>query len=432
MFDFVDLFAGIGGFHAALSGMGGRAVLASEIDRRAAAVYELNWGLKPEGDVRLLADDPVTKVPDHALLTGGFPCQPFSKSGRQLGILEDRGTLFREVLAILAAKKPAVVMLENVRNIAGPRQRDAWAEIVSGLRDVGYRVSSEPCVFSPHLLSPEEGGAAQTRERVYILGVYVGSRRARKETDCPPAVRKEAVRNWDPANWSVEQHVLLPELSGLARQKYVLSAEEIYWVDVWNELLGRLGSHVRLPGFPLWETAWRNRRPRGYATMPSWKRTIIEKNRSFYLQNRTVIDNWRTQPRRVSIDAFPESRRKLEWQAGGSPRDLWKQLLQFRPSGIRVKQPSWTPALVAMNQTAAYGPQRRRLTPMETARLQGFDITTFTFGDQPDSASYKQMGNAVNVGAVQHVLRAFVKQNETDIHAYGRRGTGLVDAIGGL
>src|SRR3712207_5510083 len=102
--------------------------MAAEIDARAAAVYEMNWGLDPRIDVRELARRPGT-VPDHAVLAGGFPCQPFSKSGRQLGMAEERGTVFHDVAAVLQVKRPAVVFLENVRNIAGPRQRATWRAV---------------------------------------------------------------------------------------------------------------------------------------------------------------------------------------------------------------------------------------------------------------------------------------------------------------
>lgn len=429
MFDFLDLFAGVGGFHAALSSVGGRAVQACEIDPKPAQVYELNWGMKPESDVRSLAADPANLVPDHALLAGGFPCQPFSKSGRQQGIAEERGTLFHDILAILEVKAPAVVMLENVRNIAGPRQRAAWDEVIGGLRNVGYRVSATPCVFSPHLLSPRNGGAAQIRERVYLLGVHVGRERALRETEAEPAVRKVPQDGWDPGQWRIEDHVLLPEHTGVHRQQYVVSADEALWIDTWNELLGRLGAHVRLPGFPLWEPVWQRATPTAVADMPLWKQRLVEQNRRFYLDNRRAIDAWRQAPREVAIEDFPLSRRKLEWQAQDSDRDLWKQLLQLRPSGIRVKRPTWTPALVAMSQTSIYGPQRRRLTPLETARLQGFDPHTFTFGDQPDSLSYKQMGNAVNVGAVRYVLRRFVEANAADVANSSPAGAAVVRSV---
>ena len=76
----IDLFAGIGGFHAALGAMGGKCVYASEWDEDSARIYERNWNLKPGGDITLSANDEVMNVPDHDVLVGGFPCQPFSKS----------------------------------------------------------------------------------------------------------------------------------------------------------------------------------------------------------------------------------------------------------------------------------------------------------------------------------------------------------------
>ena len=267
MFDFVDLFAGVGGFHAALASLGGRGVLASEIDLAAAEVYRRNWGLEPTHDVGTCARPAL--VPDHAVLAAGFPCQPFSKSGRQRGIGEERGTLFHDLLVIIRARTPPVVVLENVRNIAGPRQEAAWAGIIGGLRDAGYRVSSAPLVFSPHLLAPEDGGAAQVRDRVYMLGVHVGQERAHKETDWPPLLRREPQNGWDPSRWSIEDDVLLPEAPAEQRHRYALHADEVAWIDTWNELLGRLGSHVRLPGFPMWEPMWRSRRPIGFVDMPA-------------------------------------------------------------------------------------------------------------------------------------------------------------------
>ena len=84
-FTYVDLFAGIGGFHGALSALGGKCVFASELDKDASRIYLRNWGLEPYGDITKLANEENMEVPEHDVLVGGFPCQPFSKSGRQLG-----------------------------------------------------------------------------------------------------------------------------------------------------------------------------------------------------------------------------------------------------------------------------------------------------------------------------------------------------------
>src|SRR5215213_4175372 len=145
-FTFIDLFAGIGGFHAALSAMGGECVYAVEKDPEAAAVYERNWGIDPLGDIVEDTEGRMV-VPKHDVLAAGFPCQPFSKSGFQRGMDEARGTLFWNILRILEVQRPTVVLLENVRNIYGPRHKHEWHVIVRSLRELGYQVSSRPIVF---------------------------------------------------------------------------------------------------------------------------------------------------------------------------------------------------------------------------------------------------------------------------------------------
>lgn len=112
-FRFIDLFAGIGGFHAALSALGGECVYAVEVDQKAAAVYHRNWGIDPLGDVTKDANEDVMNVPAHEVLAAGFPCQPFSKSGAQRGMDETRGTLYWNILRIIQERRPKVVLLEN-------------------------------------------------------------------------------------------------------------------------------------------------------------------------------------------------------------------------------------------------------------------------------------------------------------------------------
>ncbi|MEY4060592.1 MAG: Modification methylase HhaI, partial [Actinomycetota bacterium] len=120
-FKFIDLFAGVGGFHAAGSGFGGDCVYAVEKDPAAARIYELNWGTGALGDITVDANEDQVLVPSHDLLFAGFPCQPFSKSGAQRGMDEARGTLFWNIARIIEVRRPSVVILENVRNLAGPR-----------------------------------------------------------------------------------------------------------------------------------------------------------------------------------------------------------------------------------------------------------------------------------------------------------------------
>lgn len=423
-FRYVDLFAGIGGFHAMLDHAGGHCVYVSEIDREARETYVRNWvdplpaSQRPVINTDINIDTPLdgaVDVPEHDVLAAGFPCQPFSKSGYQRGMDEARGTLFWNIARILEERRPAVVLLENVRNIAGPRHRHEWDVIIQTLRQIGYRVSSTPSVFSPHFLPPWLGGTPQVRDRVFILGTYVGPTRALAETDVAPTVVRGPVDGWNVQDWNVDW-ILDDDSSIVNRDKYRLTADETAWIDVWDELVQRMwaGPGIRLPGFPLWADDWAPERfldPLLLEVLPRWKSDILIKNARFYDEHRDIIRAWRRANK--DFDSFPDSRRKLEWQAQDT-QSLWDTVMHFRPSGIRAKAPTYLPALVAITQTSVIGNRRRRITPHEAARLQGLP-RSFTFDGQRDQASYKQVGNGVAVGAAWHVFRTHVERDASEL-----------------
>lgn len=420
LFTFIDLFAGIGGFHAALSELGGSCVMASEIDPSAAAVYKHNWKLTPLGDIVDLTDPVVSNlIPTHNVLCGGFPCQPFSKSGKQNGFRDTtRGTLFFNICQILEQRQPAIVFLENVRNLAGPRQRETWTTIVQALRDLGYKVSDSPTVFSPHLLPPSKGGRPQVRERVFIFGVYVGRERALSETDLAPVVANKPVDEFDPSTWNV-QEFLTPDSLITNLDRYQLNETEVRWIDAWDDFVSTLrkAGIQKLPGFPIWADHFKSRLPRNYKRFPDWKIDFLQKNRDLYLEFQADIEGWLDRWNRLKD--FPPSRRKLEWQAQNS-ESLWDCVMHFRPSGIRAKKPTYLPALVAITQTSIIGPRRRRITPDEAKLLQGLP-STFDFSSQSDAHSYKQLGNGVSVGAVRHVFKSGVEYFSDDLLKLGLR-----------
>lgn len=430
MFTFTDLFAGIGGFHAALSATGGECLFASEIDPWAASVYERNWEMKVDGDIVPLTEGTMA-VPVHDVLAAGFPCQPFSKSGYQRGMDETRGTLFFNICRVLEAHRPPVILLENVRNLAGPRQKDTWATIVRSLRELGYRVADQPAVFSPHLLPKELGGRPQVRERVFITGTYVGRERALRETDVAPIVTPTKAVDWERPAWDLERDLPLDDDASIADlHRYKLTEAETRWIDAWNDWLQSIDEE-KVPGFPIWADEFRYPAEIPPGT-PVWKANFLQKNADLYERNRGAIDNWLE--RWNHLEGFPPSRRKLEWQAQGSTlndRDLWKTVMHFRPSGIRAKRPTYLPALVAITQTSIYGPRRRRITPREASRLQGLP-EWFEFGAQGDAATYKQLGNGVNVGAAYFVFRQHVLRDQEDLRGIddlGRRSGHIVDAV---
>ena len=406
-FKFVDLFAGIGGFHAVLHGLGGECVYAIEIDPKSAEVYERNWKHNPIGDITHDVSDSIMNVPPHDVLVAGFPCQPFSKSGLQGGMEETRGTLYWNILRIITERRPAMVFLENVRNISGPRHIHEWRVIIETLRAQGYTVCDKPAIFSPHLLPPEHGGRPQFRERVFIVAVRDDDHASNQLIFNAPVVANSPFPGWDPNSWHLETDLPLENQKVL--DKYSLSIEEVYWIDAWDDFvvnMREIRNGQRLPGFPLWGDEWRlETEVRIDKNVPLWKADYLRKNANFYSEHQAFIDFW-AKKWDFYGDKFPKSRRKLEWQAQDTP-SLWETILHFRPSGIRAKRSTHVPALVAITQTSIIGAQKRRLSPRECARLQGFP-DWFDFGDQSDAASYKQLGNSISVGAVWYVFKQAV------------------------
>ena len=163
-FKFIDLFAGIGGFHQAMEQLGGECVFASEIDKYAIETYKENYNIDSNFNIR---DIDEKDIPKHDVLCAGFPCQAFSKAGKRQGMSETRGTLFFEIERILKYHKTKYIILENVRNLVSHDGGNTWRTIYTHLKDLGYRLTKEPIIISPHQL-----GIPQLRERVVILGVY--------------------------------------------------------------------------------------------------------------------------------------------------------------------------------------------------------------------------------------------------------------------
>jgi len=347
------------------------------------------------------------KVPRHDVLCAGFPCQPFSKSGMQLGVKDRvRGTLFFDIVAIVEARKPRFIILENVRNIAGPRHVETWQVIISSLRDLGYRVRDEPLILSPHNLDRSQGGAPQIRERVFIMAEMQDTSNVSEPTWMQNLVTTRSMLNRP--EWSIHDYINDDaDISNL--EEYQLRPDELGWIDAWQSFVKMIPSDW-LPGHPIWVEGFRAR-PKVPQDAPDWKIDFLKKNSKFYREHKVPIDKWLEKKWGAlgqRVCDFPLSRQKFEWQARSvqptrSQRDLRQLVIQFRPSGIRVKAPSYLPALVAISQTSIVGSRMRRITPREAASLQGIPVEPFIQASVPDSVIYKQLGNAVNVGVVKYL-----------------------------
>ena len=159
---FLDLFAGIGGFHQAIQRVlpDSQCVLASDIDKKARETYRANYGIDPVGDIRDIPLD--STLPTFSLVCAGFPCQAFSAAGKKRGFEDPRGTLFFDILKIVDYARPSTLLFENVANLVKINQGKVFDILVTELKTRGYHVSY--CVLSPH-----QFGIPQSRDRVYIV-----------------------------------------------------------------------------------------------------------------------------------------------------------------------------------------------------------------------------------------------------------------------
>lgn len=195
--------------------------------------------------------------------------------------------------------------------------------------------------------------------------------------------------------------------------KYQLKPDAIEWIDNWNEFIQNIKCN-NIPAFPIWADSLcllpDNPLYNKWNDLPEWKKDIVRKNALLYFDNKEFIDEWIAKARKNPL--FFGAKAKLEWQAGNVKNpDMWTQLMQIRPSGLRVKSSDCFPALVAITQTSIIGERKRYLTPRECARLQSFPDTFIL--DENDRNAYKQLGNGVNVEAVKLFARYMLGDKET-------------------
>ena len=393
-FTFIDLFAGIGGFHQAMRFLGGKCVMASEIDSACVETYKVNYKTKDvRGDIKKIEADSIRPFD---VLCAGFPCQPFSKAGQQKGFEdENRGNLFFNIMRILDGH-PEVkfILLENVRNLADKEEN--WNIIKTELMKRNFFITEKPVI-----LSPANFGIPQSRERVYILGI-------RKDLRNTKILTNDYIHISDLGLTGIQfkdNCKMGDSFSILERDvpdDYIIDSEQEEMILAWEEF--RIATGIKVIGFPIWINSFGVGIDdeedflidQGYYDMPDWKKKYVDNNRKLYMSNRKFIDNWIVRHNMMDrIKLF----KKFEWNCGIDVDDIRNAVIQIRQSGIRVKRPTYYPALVAIvNTPIIFDKQKdhfRYITPREAANLQNFNRRFKFIGT--DKQIYKQLGNSVNV-----------------------------------
>ncbi|HAG46676.1 MAG: DNA (cytosine-5-)-methyltransferase [Micavibrio sp. TMED2] len=425
---FVDLFSGLGGFHLALTGLGCECVFASEINQDLQDLYQINHGMRPASDIRFAWKD----VPEHDILCAGFPCQPFSKAGSQKGFeCADSGDLFDYMLKVVDRHSPRLLIFENVPNIMRHNGGKTWERIKSSLKGRGYDVAATE-------LSPHQFGIPQIRPRALIV-----------------AASDLSKFNWPKCERNASPMHLSSVLDERPNNADLLTNDYLAYLEVWEEFLHLIPKSTKMPSFPIWAMEFgatypfEQRSPKSYqkaylarfkgsfgqslakmskdqqlaslpayartdcANFPRWKIRFIQQNREFFQQNKQYLRNWL--PR---VREFAPSFQKFEWNWQDGSRTLWDKVVQFRASGIRVKNPASAPSLVALttSQVPVIPWEKRYMTMRECARLQSMDALK----QLPESKTlaYRALGNAVNVDVVaavaEHLIAATLETSETN------------------
>src|SRR4030042_1767465 len=416
---FIDLFAGLGGFHVALKRLGHECVFSCEKNKKLAELYKNNFKIKVEGDIRKIE---LSDIPKHDILCAGFPCQPFSKAGKQKGIKDKKnGSLFNEIIRILDHHRPKYFILENVPNLRKHDREKTWKIFKNKLcNERGYEIKEA-------ILSPHQFGIPQFRERLFIVGSNPSL--SHFEFPCRRVDKRMSV------TMILDKH---------PHEAKPLTQRQLDCLRLWQNIIDALPSDEELPSFPIWSMEFGATYPYkhnpcsisskslndykgifgeplkgltkreklellpSYAIkgeeFPKWKQEFIRQNRKFYAKNKKGLE-----PFLDRLKTFPPSWQKFEWNCQGEKRIISNYILQFRASGIRVKRRNYAPSLVlTTTQLPIIGWEKRYITIKEASRLQSLESLNFS---QSHEVVLRALGNAVNAKIVELVASRLILEN---------------------
>lgn len=367
----VELFCGIGGFRIAADELGLKTLWANDINPTSCAVYKNRFKDNAffEGDIRKL----INEIPDHDILTAGFPCQPFSAAGKKEGIRDPRGTLFEVIVEVLQKRRPKFFVLENVKRLLSMENGEHFATVLSALAELDYFIEWR-------VLNAKDFGLAQNRERVLIIG-------SKKETNIHS---NEDVTHL--IRLATEQEIVSSSkksIQGLGKPKN------------WNPLSAH-GSK-----FPNWGVAY--------------KHAFFSLDLDFFLESEKQVllkdileksppaeyDLTEATLHRLAdnelVEKYVNGVEIVSNQAGGAR-------MGYTIFGVGGIAPTLTASTSRHYERYFINNRYRRLTPTEYARLQGFPDNHCSLVKPYEQ--YSLYGNAVPPPMISWVLKKITSANE--------------------
>ena len=448
---FIDLFAGLGGFHIGLQKLGHECVFASEINKNLREIYVKNFPstLKLSGDITKVD---INEIGNHNILTAGFPCQPFSRAGLRKGFEDkNKGNLFFEIMKIVNKYKPEYIILENVETIlkhGGDVKKNKLKNSIN-IEGETFRIIRKLLEknkfdrgryeIACNILSPHEFGIPQHRRRLFIVA-RLKSKGGLKDFKWP---KKKDLVNTSIHNGYLK---LSDEISEAELNFTKLNNDEQKIYNTWNHFVEYFPKGKQLPSFPIWAHEWgatynfkettpyntsleKLQKQRGifgikitgknkdkilekfiprYSNQivkkfPKWKIRYIEQNRIFYEENKKYIDEFKSK-----IYDFGFSNQKLEWACKGEKHTLEDKIIQFRQSGLRVSRDRWFPALTTVSTQRPYMPfAKRKMTVFELSQLQS--LQDLKYKPEFNNGAKTAYGNAVNSEIVKLIAKNLLK-----------------------
>ena len=361
----IELFAGIGGFRLAAEENNLETVWANDIDSMAVKVYKSIWGdgAIVEGDI----DKFIADIPEHDFLTGGFPCQPFSKAGKKQGINDYRGTLFESIVRILKEKSPRYFILENVNSLLYMDNGANFRTILAALSELDYKVEWR-------VYNAESFGLPQHRERVIITGI-----KGINPTDSLLV---------DSTDEIITSDTYLSKISDY--HQWDVIAEKTGKFSDWG--MAHKGKYISCP---ITQNA--------YAASVKLS-DILEDNvdESFDFTKDTLERIKNSQ----YVCKYYNGVQILYNQAGGAR-------MGYSIFGVDGVSPTLTASTSRHYERYKVGEKYRRLTNVEYARLQGFP-DNYCSAISPYN-QYKYYGNAVPHQIISHVMKRILSEQKCTI-----------------